>query len=385
MHYIRRIKVVIILAFMGIFAIAGCQQEKNKEEKGLTDRLLLKDWMPESKYKVPKHEIKKARYPAIDVHSHSYTDTKEEVKERLNIMDKAGVEKAIVLTGATGAKFDSLYSLYSQYPKRFDVYCGIDYTGYKKEGWSSKAVKELKRLVEAGCEGIGELGDKGKGLVYSQPTKAIGMHPDDPRMDPVFEAAGEMGLPVNLHVTDPIWMYEPMDSTNDGLIRSYTWRIKNQNGKLGHNELIKSLENTVRKHPNTTFVAAHVANLTYDLTRVGNLLDKYGNLYVDIGARFAELSTIPRSTADFIESHQNRVLYGTDYGWETFDNDTEYGNNTTTLEMYRTTFRILETRDDHFYLTDLMGYKWPMYGINISDTVLRKVYRENMLKIARDK
>lgn len=373
----RGVALLVIIAC----AAVGCQQQTAPKEEQLVDRLLLRDWMPKSAYEVPKHEKEKSRFPSIDVHTHSYTDTKSEVDKRVNIMDRAGVEKSIILTGATGARFDSLYSLYSEYPDRFDVYCGIDYTGYQEEGWSMEAVKELKRLVEVGCEGIGELGDKGNGLVYSHPTEAVGMHPDDPRMDPIFEAAGEMGLPVNIHVADPIWMYEPMDSTNEGLVRSYTWRIKNKEERLNHNELIESLENTVRDHPNTTFIAAHLANLTYDIEDVGGLIKKYDNLYIDIGARFAELSTIPRASADFIREHQEKILYGTDYGWETFDNGTEYGNNTTTLEMYRATFRILETRDDHFYLTDLMGYKWPMYGINLSDNVLRKVYRENALRV----
>jgi len=379
-RYITIISLILVLGFVSF----GCHQQ-GTEDVNLVDRLLLKDWTPKSDYNIPVTKKNKSKFPIIDVHTHSYTDTKSEVKNRVEIMDKAGVQKALVLTGATGARFDSLYSLYSQYPERFDVYCGIDYTGYQKQGWSSKAVKELRRLVEVGCEGVGELGDKGNGLVYSHPTKATGMHLDDSRMDPVIEAAGEMGLPINIHVADPVWMYEPMDSTNEGLVRSYTWRITDKENRLSHSQLIESLKNTVEDHPNTTFIAAHLANLTYDLSRLEEIISNHENLYIDIGARFSELSTIPRVAANFIKRNQDKIVYGTDYGWETFDNNTEYGNNTTTLEMYRTTFRVLETRDDHFYLTDLMGYKWPMYGINLGDSVLRKVYRSNALRaIERD-
>ncbi len=372
-----------LTGLLGILLLAigcGSSTEKNPQ-KDLADRLLLKDWMPRSIHKVPEHNLEKAKYPVIDLHTHDYEAAREEVKKRIQIMNQAGIEKAMIFTEATGARFDSIYAVYSEYPERFDVYCGIDYTGYKEEGWSSKAVAELKRLHEIGCDGLGELGDKGRGMVYSHPTKAIGMHPDDPRLDPVFEAAGELGMPVNIHVTDPIWMYEPMDSTNDGLMRSYTWRIRNKDKRVGHNGLIKMLERTVQKHPNTTFVAAHLANLSYDLSRIGAMLEKYENLYADIGARFAEFSTTPRAAADFFRRHQDKIVYGTDYGWETFNNNTDYGNSTTTLEMYRTTFRILETEDDHFYLTDLMGYKWPLYGLGLKDDVLKNIYRENALKI----
>ncbi|HKJ67068.1 MAG TPA: amidohydrolase family protein, partial [bacterium] len=226
--------------------------------------------------------------------------------------------------------------------------------------------------------------DKGQGMSYC-PTKTPGMHPDDPRMDPLFEKCAELGLPVNLHIADPMWMYEPMDSTNDGLMRAYTWRIQNQDEIVGHQGMIDILDNTLARHPNTTFVIAHLGNLTYDLSKLGELFDKHPNFYADISARFAEFSTIPRTAARFFEEYQDRIVYGTDYGWETFDNHTDYGNNTTTVEMFRMTFRVLETLDDHFYLTDLVGYKWPMYGLGLSDEALRKIYRANALEIMQQR
>ncbi len=338
--------------------------------------------MPESIYQVQKTDLRTPKYPVIDMHAHDYATTSEEVARRVEIMDEAGIEKSVVFTAAIGAEFDSIYALYSEYPDRFDVYCGFDYSGYQEDGFGPGAVAELERCVEVGAAGVGELGDKGAGMSYS-PTPAPGMHPDDPRMDPLFEKCAELGIPVNLHVADPLWMYEPMDSTNDGLMRSYTWRIQNQEDIVGHQGMIDILANTLERHPNTTFVVAHLANLTYDLSKLGDLLDTYPNLYADISARFAEFSTTPRTAARFFEEHQDRIVYGTDYGWETFDNHTDYGNNTTTVEMFRMTFRVLETLDDHFYLTDLVGYKWPMYGLGLSDEALQKIYRTNALEITQ--
>ena len=101
--------------------------------------------------------------------------------------------------------------------------------------------------------------------------KAAGMHPDDPRLDPLFEKCGELGMPVNLHVADPIWMCEKMDIHNDGLMNAYLWRLDNQPGIVGHSGMMEILERTVRKHPGTTFIACHLANLSYDLTRLGEL------------------------------------------------------------------------------------------------------------------
>lgn len=379
---INVILTILLLSSTGLF-FHSCAQDQGEDQNyiqtsdtGLLDTLLLKDWMPESVYNVQETDITGAQYPVIDMHAHAYARTEEEIAERVAIMDEVGIERSVVLTGATGDEFDTLQELYSQYPDRFDLYVGIDYTGFEDEGWSQQVVEELKRVAELDAVGIGEIHDKGPGL-------APGMHPDDPRMDSIFEAAAELDFIVNLHVAEPIWMYEPMDSTNDGLTRAYTWRVLNQDQIIGHDGMIEILDNTLKRHPNTIFVAAHIANTSNDLTLFADLLDKYSNLYGDISARFAEFSATPRTTAAFFEKYQDRIVYGTDYGFETFPDDPTkpYGNNTTTEEMFKMTFRVLQTADEHFYITDLVGYKWPMYGLDLSDEVLRKIYRDNALKI----
>lgn len=372
----------ILLLSVVVLFVHSCSQKQSQSsntqssDAGLLDTLLLKDWMPESVHKVPVTEVTTAQYPAIDLHAHAYARTEEEVAERVAIMDEVGIERSVVLTGATGDRFDELHELYSQYPDRFDLYVGLDYTGYEEEDWSQQVVDELRRVAEMGAVGIGEIHDKGPGL-------APGMHPDDPRMVPIFEAAAELDFVVNLHVAEPIWMYEPMDSTNDGLTRAYTWRVQNQNQIIGHDGMVEILDNTLERHPNTIFVAAHLANTSNDFSLLAELFDKHDNLYGDMSARFAEFSTIPRATAAFFEKYQDRIVYGTDYGFETFPDDPSkpYGNNTTTEAMFKMTFRVLQTADEHFYMTDLVGYKWPMYGLDLSDEALQKIYRENALQI----
>jgi uncharacterized protein len=330
------------------------------------DKLLLKDYRPKSIYKVPVTKIEKAKFPIIDIHSHPYANTIEELDSWVKNMDEAGITKTILLTYAHGSKFDSLINFYSKYPDRFELWCGFEYTGYDKPGYGPDAVKELLRCFNKGAKGVGELGDKGKGLFYCQPP-AFGMHIDDPRMDPLLEKCAELKMPVNIHVGEPEWFYEEMDSTNDGLINAYTWRLDNQEGILNLDEVLKTLENAVSKHPNTTFIACHLANQNTDLVKLGNLFDKYDNLYADISARYAENAPVPKYTRSFFEKYQDRILYGTDMGFD--------------KSMYETTFRILESNDEHFYNIDLFGYHWPLYGLGLSDEVLRKLYKTNAEKI----
>jgi predicted TIM-barrel fold metal-dependent hydrolase len=333
----------------------------------MPETLLLKDFRPKSVYNVPQTKIDKAKYPVIDMHTHDYAKNPEQVLDWIRAMDAAGIEKAIVMTMATGKEFDETYARYAKYPDRFEVWCGFDYTGYDKPDFGPAAVKELERCYKVGARGVGELGDKGKGLFYCRPTKAWGMHLDDARMDPLLEKCAELGMPVNIHVADPYWMYLPMNATNDGLMNAYKWRLDNQPDIVGHEGMVEILERAVKRHPNTTFVACHFANCSYDLNKLGKLFDKYPNLYADISARFAETAAIPRATARFFDKYRDRLVYGTDMRFNT--------------GMYRLTFRILESEDEHFYAWDTFSYHWPLYGFGLDEKILKKVYRDNALKI----
>lgn len=362
---------IVLIWLALLFSLAGCQDAQRDKAASKADdmtnpeTLLLKDYSPVSIYNVPVTEITRARFPVIDMHSHQYANDSREVEEWIGIMDEAGIEKTVILSYSHGAGFDSIMDLYAAYPERFDVWCGLDYTGYEDEGWAEKAIAELERCHAMGAVGVGELGDKGKGLFYCEPP-AFGMHSDDPRMDPIWAKCAELGLPVSLHVADPKWMYLSMDEKNDGLMNAYTWRLDDQEGIVDHEGMIRILENTVKKHPNTTFIACHFANCSYDLEMLAGLLDRYPNLYVDNSARYAEICAIPRTAARFYEKYQDRIVYGTDMGRN--------------REMYRFTFRLLESADEHIY-SNYSGYRWPLHGLDLSDDILEKVYRLNALNL----
>jgi predicted TIM-barrel fold metal-dependent hydrolase len=335
-------------------------------EHASPETILLKDYRPKSLYKIPISEVSRAKFPIIDMHSHAYAKTAEEIGEWVRNMDEVGIEKTVILTGASGQEFDDIHRKYAVYPDHFELWCGFDYTGYDESGFGPRAIRALERCHQAGARGVGELHDKGKGL-GSDAVNALGMHPDDARMDPVFERCGQLGMPVNIHVADPIWMYEPMDNKNDGLMNAFHWRLDNQPNIVGHSGMIDILERTVKKHSSTTFIACHFANLDYDLERLGKLLARYPNLYADIAARYAETAPIPRFAAKFYAKYSDRLLYGTDMGFD--------------KPMYRITFRILETFDEHFYETDMSSYHWSLNGFGLPDGVLRKVYHANAEKI----
>ncbi|MGB8060629.1 MAG: amidohydrolase family protein [Candidatus Sulfotelmatobacter sp.] len=340
-------------------------EKKSAPTQGLNpNTILLKDYRPQSIYKVPVTHVEKAKYPVIDMHSHPFAKTDAAIAAWLKTMDAVNVEKTIILTMTTGKEFDDIKRKYSN--ERFELWCGLDFTGYNQPGFGPKAVQELTRCHEAGARGIGEIHDKGQGLRSGKST-APGMHPDDSRVDAIWEKAAEFRMPVTLHVADPIWMYQPMDKHNDGLMTAWDWRLDNQPNIVKLTGMIEILERTLSRHRNTTFVACHFANLSYDLTHLGEVLDRHPNLHADISARYAETAPIPRFAADFYAKYSGRLVYGTDMGFDP--------------EMYRITFRVLESQDEHFYEIEQFGYHWPLYGLGLHDEILQQVYHENAAKL----
>jgi uncharacterized protein len=350
-------------------SVAGAASAGSKTESPET--LLLKDYRPRSIYRVPVTQIAKAKFPIIDMHSHPYAKTDKEIEQWVRNMDEVGVENTTILTMATGTEFDAINAKYGKYPERFDMWCGLDFAGHDTPGFGPAAVKELQRCHDAGAKGVGEIHDKGKGL-RSGKSNAAGMHPDDERMDAVWGKCGELRMPVSMHVADPIWMYQKMDRHNDGLMNAFYWRLDNQPGIIDLSGMVDILERTLARHRKTTFIACHFANLDYDLERLGEVLERNPNLYADISARYAETAPIPRFAAQFYAKHADRLLYGTDMGLD--------------KEMYRITFRILESTDEHFYEIEQFSYHWALNGIGLEDEILKKVYRENAenLRAARN-
>jgi len=338
------------------------------EAKGLPspETILLKDYRPKSIYEIPVTKIDKAKYSIVDMHSHPYAKTAQQVQEWVETMDEVGVRKTVILTQTTGPEFDDIYSRYSKHGDRFEMWCGLDLSAYDRPGFGPAAVKELERCRQVGARGVGEIHDKGSGLVSGK-SKAPGMHPDDRRMDAVWDRCGELGMPISLHVADPIWMYQKMDKTNDGLMNAYSWRLDNQPNIVNLPGMIDIFDRTLARHRKTTFIACHFANLDYNLARLGEMFERNPNLHADTSARYAETAPIPRFASQFYEKYADRLLYGTDMGFD--------------KPMYRITFRILESLDEHFYESEQFNYHWSLNGFGLSDSTLEKVYQSNATKL----
>lgn len=338
--------------------------------------LLFFDFQPQSIFKVPITKIEKAKHPVIDLHQHGVHDgphPAEAIQAMVRTMDAVGVERSVIFTGTGVAeKFAEIGKLYNAHPGRFNLWCSFDLKGLNDPGFGPNAVKSLEQCHKLGAEGVGEITDKGWGIGshLSGTTMAPGAHTDDPRLAPLWDKAGQLGMPISHHISDPIWAYQPMDNHNDWLPAAWTWRIPEAPPPfLAQDGLIAALERALQDHPKTICSACHLIQQDYNLTRLGEILDRHPNLYADLSARTQEISTIPRFASAFFQKYQDRIVFGTDY---TYNDD-----------ALRCEFRTLETLDEHFYMV-YPGYNhsfWPMNGLGLPDTVLKKIYRDNALQI----
>jgi predicted TIM-barrel fold metal-dependent hydrolase len=360
MNKLLSIPVLVLLACSAAVLVLDAQQRQMKEP-GLQDTLLLKDYRPKSIFNTPRTNVLKAKYPAVDMHMHAPrpgANLEATAAEILRNMDEANIQKTILFAG-TGQTFDQLAAVFGKHPDRFELWCGFDFSNFP-----ASTLAGLERCVKAGGKGLGEITDKGTGYRGVEP-----MHLDDPRMDPILEKVADLGLPMNVHMGDPQWMYEPMDATNDLLFEALYWRRDNKNDDKDLAGMLQVLENAVRKHPRVTFIACHFANQTFDLDRLGKLLDKYPNLYADTSQRESYVGAIPRFAKQFMEKYADRIVYGTDQGHS--------------LPMYRHSFRVFETLDEHFYAWDVSNTRFALSGLGLSDATLKKLYRDNALKLLK--
>ncbi len=349
------------------FVFAACNQPSaTPSVESPADTVLLKDFNPTVVDNIPVTAVDKAKFPIIDMHSHDYVASPQEIELWIKNMDEVGIlHTAIMHCSWIGRPFEEVAQAYAPYKDRFRLWCCFDYSDFDSPEGQAHAVEMLEKYHALGAVGVGELGDKGEGDLYARPVEGKDIHIDDPRVKPLLEKCAELKMPISIHIAEPYWMYLPMDETNDGLVNAVTWHVDTTNC-LGYNQLVATFENAVRENPNTIFIACHYLNMNHDLPRLGALLDKYPNMYIDIAARVAESAHTPRATRDFLIKYQDRVLFGTDNGFE--------------LSMYRNIFRVLETNDEHFYIPEY-GYHWALSGFNLPDDVLRKIYHDNAERI----
>jgi predicted TIM-barrel fold metal-dependent hydrolase len=340
-------------------------------EKNMT--LLLKDWAPKPMVHLSHHEVDRAKFYVIDMHNHVNDPGGihgEEVPaaEVVKHMDEVNVKKVVILTGMWGEKLQGvLDKMVKPYPDRFIVFTQMDWSKIDDPNFSQEMVAQLDDAVKRGARGLKILKDWGLG-VRDKTGKFVRI--DDPRMDPVWEECGRLNIPVSIHSTDPEAFFTPTDEHNeryDELKRNPTWSFYGPQFP-SKGELLEERNHVFAKHPKTTFIALHVANWPENLDVVSEWLKKYPNMYVEFGAREAELGRQPRRAFKFFNEFQDRIMFGTDFP--------------PTPAMYRNFFRWLETEDEYFPYWDYPAQgRWGIYGLGLPDGILKKVYHENAEKI----
>jgi predicted TIM-barrel fold metal-dependent hydrolase len=334
--------------------------------------LLLREYNPHSMLHAAVHQVPRAKFPVIDVHNHvnDSSGDGEQIPpaEVIRRMNAANIKKIVILTGMWGEKLQSVVDkMVKPYPDRFMVFAQMDWSRINDSNFSQEMVQQLDDAVRRGARGLKILKDLGLGVRDSS-GKLIPI--DDARLDPVWEECGRLGIPVAIHSTDPEAFFTPIDKNNERyeeLMFNPSWSFYGP--KFPSKQTLLDEEHHVfAKHPHTTFIALHVANWPENLDAVSSWLDKYPNMYVEFGARQAELGRQPRRARKFFIDYQDRIMFGTD--------------STPEESMYANYFRWLETADEYF---DYAGYpgqgRWEIYGMELPDSVLEKVYDKNAEKV----
>ena len=328
------------------------------------------DYRPKSTLVTPAHYIKTAKFPAIDYHGHpqGLLDSEEGVASLVSWLDSLNVRMMVAADNMSGERLRKAVAVINASPKAKDrvrVLAGIDFRNVGP-GWAEKAIAQLEADVAAGAVGVGEVG-KGFGLSI---TKADGsrLKLDDPDLDPIWDACARLKLPVFIHTADPQEFFEPIDYTNERWLELslFPGRRYPADKFPRFEELMAERDNLFRKHPKTTFVAAHMGWHANDLGRLARMLDAMPNVYTEVGAVLYDIGRQPRGAHDFFVKYQDRVLFGKD----SFQ-----------PEEYPYYWRVFETRDDYFdYYRGYHAF-WKLYGIDLPDSVLKKVYYQNALRI----
>ena len=330
------------------------------------------DYRPKSTLVAPSNPRQKAKYPVIDFHGHpqALLGSVESLASMGASLDSLNVRLMVSAGSSTGEGLKRTIATVNSSPTMKDrvrILTGISFQGAGALGWAERAIAQLEADVAAGAVGVGEIG---KGFGQST-RKADGtrLAVDDPILNPIWEACARLKLPVFIHTADPPAFYQPLDYANERWLEMslFPGRAISSDQHPNFEELMKERDNLFRNNPKTTFVTAHMGWHAHDLGRLGKMLTEMPNLYTEVGAVLYDIGRQPRAAHDFFVKYQDRILFGKD----SFQ-----------PEEYPYYWRVFETRDDYFdYYRDYHAF-WKLYGIDLPDEVLKKVYYKNALKIA---
>ena len=339
-------------------------------------KITFEEYEPKSTLVVPHHSLKRAKFPFIDVHNHQFDlDQKDKAAQLVKEMDMMNMGIMVNLSGrgfgsseekSNAILYGQIENTQKNFPNRFVVFTNVDFSTIGEVGWTEKAVAKLVDDVKNhGASGLKIY--KSLGLNVKEGGKLIPV--DDPRIDPIWAKCGELGIPVIIHTADPAPFWQPMNTFNERWLELKTHQGRKRDvskGDYSWEQLIEQQHNVFKKHAKTTFINAHMGWYPNNLAKLDSLMDVFPNMYAEIGAVIAELGRQPRAAKKFFEKRQDRILFGKD---------------SYVPDEYETYFRVLETEDEYFPYHKKYHAFWRMYGIGLSDDILKKVYYKNAMKI----
>lgn len=326
----------------------------------------VEEYEPISTLKVPEHKLTSARYPFIDVHNHQWTMPVQDLDKLVAEMDSLNMAVMVNLSGFRGKYLEwSLDNVHENHPDRFVIFLNIDFEKLDDAGWPQDALTLLEEGVKQGVKGLKVY--KGLGLT-DKDNKGKRIAIDDARLDPIWAKCGELGIPVLIHSGEPNSFWNQKDKHNERWLelKQEPGRYRNPQKYPSFEEVMAEQHRVFRKHPKTKFINAHLGWFGNDLERLGKLFDELPNVYTELGAVLAELGRQPKFARAWMIHYQDRVMFGKD---------------TYKKEEYYTYFRVLETGDEYFDYYRKRHAHWKMYGLELPDSVLRKVYYENAMQV----
>jgi predicted TIM-barrel fold metal-dependent hydrolase len=387
---------------MGLVAGSGTQVgralDTGAKREGPPAPLELSRYEPRSMLQVHESQVERSRFPVIDFHTHISGSTQSErgvelspdreylgtPQELLAVMERKNIRAMVNLTGGYDNGLTEAVAKYDRaYPGRFYTFTEPSYSRFQEPNYPKMQARAIEQAHRDGARGLKIL--KTLGLYLRENiTSGTLVRIDDARFDPMWDACGQLNMPVAIHISDPIAFFTPTDRFNERyeeLNNHPDWSF--YGGDFPSNaDLIAARNRMIARHPTTQFVTVHVGNFSEDLKNVGENLDRFPNMSVDIAARIGELGRQPMTARKFFDKFQDRVLFGTD----ATPHGDEFPQQVFNDQLYEIYYRFLETNDEYFDYAPAKippQGRWRIYGIDLPDSILRKVYSENAARLLR--
>ena len=366
----RRLAIVVCaVALVGVIVSLAAQLDRRRQTRRADEAAVtVEDYTPRSTLVVDEHEVPRAKYPAIDVHSHHRPGfSQDRWNDIISEMDQLNLQVLVNLSGGWGATLrrgvETIQA--SQHPRRMVFFANLDFSRGVSPGFGARATAQLETDVEAGAVGLKFF--KNFGLTVKD-GNGQRVPVDHHELDQVFELCAQLDVPVLIHIGEPMSFFEPVDQYNERWLELTLLPSRRlpPDRFPSFEDLMAERDRLFGRHPNTRFIAAHMAWHANDLGRLSKLLDRFPNVYVETGAILYELGRQPRTAREFFVKYPDRVLFGKD----------RYQ-----ADEFPCYWRTFETRDEYFDYYRRYHAFWKLYGMQLPDEVLKKLYYQNALRV----